>query len=69
MANLLPVTIGNLTGGAVVVGLAYWFVSLRMPAPVLCDSILRISWPTPLGPIRMTFGPIDASTVDPRLRA
>jgi len=28
-ANLLPVTIGNIIGGAVLVGLVYWFVYLR----------------------------------------
>ncbi len=28
-ANLLPVTIGNIVGGAVLVGLVYWFVYLR----------------------------------------
>ena len=27
--NLLPVTIGNIFGGAVLVGLVYWFVFLR----------------------------------------
>ena len=27
--NLLPVTIGNIIGGAVLVGLAYWFIYLR----------------------------------------
>jgi formate transporter len=27
--NLLPVTIGNIFGGAIVVGLAYWFAHLR----------------------------------------
>ena len=27
--NLLPVTIGNLIGGVVLVGLVYWFVYLR----------------------------------------
>jgi len=32
--NLLPVTIGNIVGGAVLVGLVYWFVYLRArPAP------------------------------------
>jgi formate transporter len=32
--NLLPVTIGNLIGGTVLVGLVYWFVYLRaQPAP------------------------------------
>jgi len=30
--NLLPVTIGNIIGGAVMVGLVYWFVYLRKPA-------------------------------------
>jgi formate transporter len=30
--NLLPVTLGNIIGGAVMVGLIYWFVYLR-PAP------------------------------------
>jgi formate/nitrite transporter FocA (FNT family) len=30
--NLLPVTIGNVIGGAVLVGLVYWFVYLRTPA-------------------------------------
>ncbi|MCP4359913.1 MAG: formate transporter FocA [Chloroflexi bacterium] len=28
-ANLLPVTIGNIIGGAFLVGLAYWFIYLR----------------------------------------
>jgi formate/nitrite transporter len=32
--NLLPVTIGNVGGGAILVGLVYWFVYLRTrPAP------------------------------------
>ncbi len=30
--NLLPVTIGNVIGGALLVGLVYWFVYLRVPA-------------------------------------
>ena len=30
--NLLPVTIGNIIGGAVMVGLVYWFVYLRKQA-------------------------------------
>jgi formate/nitrite transporter len=30
--NLLPVTIGNIIGGSVLVGLVYWFVYLRPPA-------------------------------------
>ena len=29
VANLLPVTLGNIVGGAVMVGLVYWFVYLR----------------------------------------
>jgi formate transporter len=29
LGNLLPVTIGNILGGAVFVGLAYWFIYLR----------------------------------------
>ena len=28
-ANLVPVTIGNIVGGAVMVGAIYWFVYLR----------------------------------------
>lgn len=28
-ANLLPVTLGNIVGGAVMVGLVYWFIYLR----------------------------------------
>lgn len=29
LGNLLPVTLGNIAGGAVMVGLAYWFIYLR----------------------------------------
>ena len=32
VANLLPVTIGNILGGAVMVGLVYWFIYLRPQA-------------------------------------
>jgi formate transporter len=32
MENLLPVSLGNLLGGVVLVGLTYWFVYLRPPA-------------------------------------
>ena len=28
-ANLIPVTIGNVIGGAVMVGIVYWFIYLR----------------------------------------
>ncbi|HEU0304849.1 MAG TPA: formate transporter FocA [Gaiellaceae bacterium] len=31
-ANLTPVTLGNIVGGAVMVGAVYWFVYLRRPA-------------------------------------
>jgi formate/nitrite transporter len=31
IGNLLPVTIGNIIGGAVMVGLVYWFIYLRSP--------------------------------------
>jgi len=29
VANLLPVTIGNIIGGAIMVGLVYWFIYSR----------------------------------------
>jgi formate/nitrite transporter FocA (FNT family) len=29
LRNLLPVTLGNIAGGALMVGLAYWFIYLR----------------------------------------
>ncbi len=32
VANLLPVTIGNIIGGAFMVGLVYWFIYLRKPS-------------------------------------
>jgi formate transporter len=31
IANLLPVTIGNIIGGSVLVGLVYWFIYIRKP--------------------------------------
>ena len=33
VGNLLPVTIGNIIGGAVMVGLVYWFIYLRKAQP------------------------------------
>ncbi len=33
IANLLPVTIGNIIGGAILVAAVYWSVFLRKPAP------------------------------------
>ena len=35
IANLLPVTIGNIIGGAVMVGLVYWFIYIRKGMTVL----------------------------------
>lgn len=32
LRNLLPVTLGNLLGGGVLVGAVYWFIYLRQPA-------------------------------------
>ena len=47
LVNLLPVTIGNILGGVVLVGLTYWFVYLRpercSPGPGSHDSQLRSS--------------------------
>lgn len=40
--NLLPVTIGNIVGGAVLVGAAYWFLYLRavmVPPPVQLEGL------------------------------
>lgn len=40
--NLLPVTIGNIIGGAVLVGAAYWFLYLRpamVPPPVQLEGL------------------------------
>ena len=34
IANLLPVSIGNIIGGAFFVGLAYWFIYLRKQHPI-----------------------------------
>jgi formate transporter len=33
LANLVPVTIGNIIGGALMVGIVYWFIYLRGPRP------------------------------------
>lgn len=38
MANLLPVTLGNILGGVVMVGLLYWFVYLRKPVSAAAPS-------------------------------
>jgi hypothetical protein len=34
IANLIPVTIGNLIGGVLLVGLVYWFIYLRLDTPL-----------------------------------
>ena len=31
LVNLLPVTIGNIIGGSILVGLVYWFIYIRKP--------------------------------------
>lgn len=40
VANLLPVTLGNIVGGAVMVGLVYWFIYIRkgLTAPLAAPS-------------------------------
>jgi formate transporter FocA len=44
--NLLPVTVGNIIGGAVLVGAVYWFVYLRprasQPVPGAGDRVERV---------------------------
>jgi formate/nitrite transporter len=37
--NLLPVTLGNVAGGTLLVGAVYWFVYLREPGAPLDDAI------------------------------
>ena len=37
LANLIPVTIGNIIGGAVMVGIVYWFVYLRHTRTALAN--------------------------------
>jgi formate/nitrite transporter FocA (FNT family) len=32
LGNLLPVTIGNIIGGGIFIGLAYWYLYLRKQA-------------------------------------
>jgi hypothetical protein len=36
--NLLPVSLGNVIGGAVLVGAVYWFVYLRKPPARVCAA-------------------------------
>ena len=43
VGNLLPVTIGNIIGGAVMVGLIYWFVYLRSaPKATPVESSVKV---------------------------
>ena len=47
-ANLLPVTIGNIIGGAVMVGLVYWFIYLRRatrPSPKTAPGMTPTEMP------------------------
>jgi len=37
LANLLPVTIGNIIGGGIMVGLVYWFVYSRKPKAAVTE--------------------------------
>jgi formate transporter FocA len=39
VANLLPVTIGNIIGGALMVGMIYWFVYLRKEVKPVAASV------------------------------
>jgi formate transporter len=42
VGNLLPVTIGNIIGGAVMVGAIYWFIYLRQPAAVKSPAEAKV---------------------------
>jgi formate transporter len=48
-ANLVPVTIGNIVGGAVMVGAIYWFVYLRKEGDVPSAQPLASDAPSPRG--------------------
>ncbi len=37
-ANLIPVTLGNIVGGAIFVGMFYWFTYLRKPASAAVET-------------------------------
>lgn len=51
LVNLLPVTLGNVLGGVVLVGLTYWFIYLRPQlafAPVSPQTTLTQHAPAPV---------------------
>lgn len=58
LQNLVPVTLGNIVGGGVFVGLAYWFIYLRRPGalrlPRLFPGTLPLARPAekPMQPLR-----------------
>lgn len=39
LLSLVPVTIGNIIGGAGLVGVVYWFIYLRNPAPQISREL------------------------------
>jgi formate/nitrite transporter FocA (FNT family) len=41
--NLIPVTIGNIIGGAVMVGIVYWFVYLRQNRAPAAANLAALS--------------------------
>jgi len=58
--NLLPVTLGNIIGGALLVGVVYWFVYLRHPAaPAPAAQGTRDEQPTPVrAPAELSAEPV-----------
>jgi formate/nitrite transporter len=64
--NLLPVTLGNVLGGSVLVGIVYWFVYLRNPADrgqkgrATGDSLTARDAPKELAAVPSEQSPTDA---------
>ncbi|MGB9920967.1 MAG: formate/nitrite transporter family protein, partial [Moorellales bacterium] len=56
LRNLVPVTLGNVVGGAVLVGLTYWFVYLRPPGALRVPRLFPGTRPV-LRPARKPFRP------------
>ena len=54
MNNLLPVTMGNVIGGAVLVGIVYWFVYLRTTRKDELDAVVHVVAP-PQGTHRISL--------------